>query len=158
MIRSRIAALLAALTVTFGIVVATPTAAFAADQSSTVVLSGFTFSYSGAIRSEAGATTVTFWRNVATDHYWMTYSTKIRDRSTDGYCAKALFRSNGMNASTWGSECNAVWKTYSGTFSDCYDILVNCHSFSIQLGRGTQNGTSFQDGIVGKTAYAPTGW
>ena len=159
MTKSRIAAMLTVLAVAVGVVAATPTAAYAADQSYTVTLSGFTMkSWDGVIRSEAGTTTVTFWRNLAQDHYWMTYSTKIRDRSTDGFCAKAEFRSNGTLASTWGYECNAVWKTYSGAFSDCYDLAINCHSFDILLGRGHQSGTEFDNDIYYKTAYAPADW
>jgi len=153
-------ALVAAATLGVSAVFVTATPALAADESYTRTIPGFTFTYGGAIRAEAGTTTVTFWRNVATDHYWMTYSTKIRDRSTDGYCARANFISIGNWLEDSGYECNAVWKNYSGTFSDC--TTVDCHSFGIQLGRGSSSSTEFHDlpptGLAIRQVSARSGW
>ena len=132
----------------------TPAQAGNGDVSSTATVSSMSFSAGGVVRSELRNATITFWKNTLDGSYWITVTAQIRDRSTDGWCAKARYSSGW--ATPWGYECNAVWKTFSATLADA---PCTCgHSLDLYLGRGSSSGTTFADSYTFRRVNAPSGW
>lgn len=148
--------LLVGALVTLGLTTApaAPAQADPGDRSTTVAMANMTFSVGGVVRSELRDGSATFWKNIIDGGRWIVVKAQIRDRSTDGSCAKARYSSGWSDA--WGFECMAVWKNFSATLEDG---LCTCGSaVEVTLGRGTSSGTSFRDGYTYQKVSAPSGW
>jgi hypothetical protein len=118
-------------------------------------MSNMTFSVGGVVRAELRNGSVTFWKNIIDGSRWIVVTAQIRDRSTDGWCAKARY-SSGWSPDAWSSECNAVWKNFPATLNDA---ACTCgHYVEVTLGRGSSSGTSFHDSYRYQKVSAPSGW
>ena len=137
------------------LVAAAPVHAANGEVKVTKSIPNLTFYVGGVARSELRNGTVTFWKNTIDGGYWAVVKAEIRDRSSDGYCAKAAY-SMGY-ASAWGYECNAEWKPFNATLDESgYD---RAQTVVINLGRGSTTGTVFAGGLsTGAPIYAPAGW
>ena len=156
MVRRFTAAAVALAAILLALVVS-PTAAHATngDTSYTVSVGSMTFKTSdGVVRSEMRNIKVVFWKNTLDGSYWQVVTGQLRDRSSDGYCAKARY-SSGWGSLPIGTECNAVWVNFNKTMSDS---ACSCgHSLEIVLWRGSSN--TFPSGPYAyKKASAPSGW
>ena len=148
--------LLAALAIVLAMAVApAPAQADEGDRSTTKAMSNMTFSVGGVVRSELRNGSVVFWKNIIDGSRWIVVKAQIRDRSTDGWCAKARYLS-GWGPDAWGTECNAVWKNFNATLSDG-ECLCG-HFVEVTLGRGSSSSKSFHDGKSYQKVSAPSGW
>ena len=135
-------------------VAATPSHAANGDVKATRSIPNMTYVYGGVARSELRNGTVTFWKNTLDGAYWAVVKAEIRDRSADGYCAKAVYDLG--DDSGWGSECNAVWKPFNATLED---LSCECsQSALVTLGRGSSTGATFAGNYISSRIYPPTGW
>jgi hypothetical protein len=133
---------------------ATPSHADVGDVTAVRSIPNMTYVYNGVVRSELRNGTVTFTKNTLDGAYWAVVRAEIRDRSTDGYCAKAIYHLG--DDSAWGSECNAVWKPFNATLED---LSCECsQKVLVSLGRGSSTGATFAGNYITSTIYPPTGW
>ncbi|MFG2039031.1 hypothetical protein [Dactylosporangium sp. NPDC048998] len=109
----------------------------------------------GVLRAEMQNVKVVFWKNTIDGVYWEVVTGQLRDRSTDGYCAKSRY----LGGTTYyGTECSGVWKDIDATLSD---VHCTCgESVEVKVYRNTSGNNNFISGESAGYGIArtPSNW